>query len=205
MKNAAPRSSAIGQRGDEGFGLRMDLGEVVVRARDLDRRPQHRSAGRPCQAPSAGDHAALVPVAVRRSAAACTGIASSTSLPTTTPLNRSGSSLDPSHLVAEARPAPRAGARAACRTDRRWCSARSPSPSASSSCAASAPEPAPNSQTSSVPVAASAWPPGRPAPAPNSGVISGAVTKSLPEEGTAPNLRSRWRSSPGPARTAPAP
>ena len=56
-------------------------------------------------------------------------------------------------------------------------------------CSASAPEPAPNSQTSSVPVAArlsaicsaSAWP--------NSGDNSGAVMKSLPEAGRAPNLR----------------
>ena len=69
------------------------------------------------------------------------------------------------------------------------CSARRASPSASSSCAASAPEPAPNSHTSSVPVRSQRL---RHLPAsarPNSGVSSGAVTKSLPDAGIAPNLR----------------
>ena len=128
-------------------------------------------------------HAALEPVARHRSASSCTGIASSTSLPTTTPRCASGSRSSHCTRVAEARQRC-AGARAARRTGRRWCSAQPARPSASSSCAASAPEPAPNSQH----LVGCRWPPAPAPPArasarPNSGDSSGAVTKSLPDAG----------------------
>ena len=55
-------------------------------------------------------------------------------------------------------------------------------------CCASAPLPAPNSQTSEQPVAASACATWRPSVRPNQGESSGAVTKSLPLPGMAPNL-----------------
>ena len=149
MKNAAPALQAIRQRADEGFGLGMDFGEVVVCALDLDRRAQAGGAVDPRQARRPTPRSCQLAVPARQQ------------------LDRHGIE----HLVADhhaveplgqlARPiapCPPCPARAS-----RWRSrklagevddgvaARSRSPRASSNCAASAPEPAPNSHTSSVP------------------------------------------------------
>ena len=56
------------------------------------------------------------------------------------------------------------------------------------SCSASAPDPAPNSHTSFVPVARRLCATCAARARPNRGDSSGAVTKSLPEAGSAPNL-----------------
>ena len=58
---AAPGLQALGQAGDKGLGLRVDFGQIVVLARDLQRRAQVGGAVRPGQIFRFSDHAALVP------------------------------------------------------------------------------------------------------------------------------------------------
>jgi hypothetical protein len=185
---------AVGQCGNESLGLGVDFAQVVLRAFDLDRRPQFGGAVGPGQGIALQRHATLPPDAA--------------GLPTLAhqqldrhgiqhlvahhhALNRLGQRVHPTHGVAKA-----GQSRLLARTQRARQVhdgvAAHRSPRVSSSCCASAPEPAPNSQTSSVPVAASASPTCAASAWPNSGLSSGAVTKSLPSpftpSGMVPNL-----------------
>ncbi len=99
MKKAAPASSRSASVRMKACGLRVDLGQVVVRALDVDRRAQRRSAGPRSGSPPS---AAATPRSCQSPAMRCssfTGIASSTSLPTTTPRKRSRQLGHPAHLA----------------------------------------------------------------------------------------------------------
>ena len=126
--------------------------------RDVERRPRRRRPVAPREARRLRRgrrraRASAVPSKWSRS----TGIASSTSLPTTTPSMRVRQRVEPARRGRRTRGSPRAGARAAAPTARRSSSGRRARRASASSSAASAPLPAPNSQTSSLPLASSAW------------------------------------------------
>ena len=183
---AAPQRG--GQRAHEGLGLRVDLGHGAGHEGPVDRRAQRRSGGRPRRSRRRPAPTPRSNQRGRRSAAAAPA---SRRAPRCRPPRRRMCSGRPSTQARGRRTAPaaRAGARAASPTGRRWCSA---APGRRARRAAA--RPARPSRRRTPRPRRCRW---RRAPArtcaasarPNSGDSSGAVTKSLPEDGIVPNLR----------------
>ena len=185
--------------GDEGLRLRVDLGHGAGRERAVVRWAQRRSAGRTTPAHAAASSATPRSNQARRQqASSCTGIASSTSLPTTTASMRAGQRS--SHCTRSPKPRQPLGL---ARAQRGRQLDDAVATQLRAQCVEQGARPARPSRrrtrrTVSVSLASSACDSCRASAWPNSGVSSGAVTKSLPAPGQRPNCAVvRSRSSPG--------